>query len=135
MAIFKETVGTIRGYLLLSGLLGFIANVSGVVAPGVAVWFRLLCLPGVLLSSMFFYLGVTYETRIRETPSFVLTTFRAAMALAIFDAFLEVLIALVYSVTPMPFSLIGFLIAWYLHSQSKLLIREAAVEAQAVPGP
>jgi hypothetical protein len=130
MALLRETEGTIRAYLFLAGVLGGLSNLSGMLSPGVPLWYRLVCAPAIALAGLYLWLGATLHRRLRESPSSVLLVFRCGMGVQATYVVFEVVLAILAGSTPVPVSLIGFAIAFYLHSQSQRLIREAATPAQ-----
>jgi hypothetical protein len=124
MAILRETIGTLRAYMLVVGSLGTLLNLSGLLSGEAPLWVKLLALPALALSLALLYFGVTLGTQLRERPSAIVRLFVAAMVIQGGYAVSEIMWAVAHGQIPIPISAVGFLIAWYLYAQSKRLVRE-----------
>ena len=121
MAIFQETVRSLRFYLLLVGAVGTLLNLIAIVASETAAVMRLLLLPGLALSVVALYLGFTLATKLKTSLPFVLNVFRAVILLNAFYLVLGIAGTLLagarFSVLP----ILGILVGWYLLKNARRL--------------
>lgn len=120
----RATVTMLRVLMIVAGLLGSAAFVAGLLSEIPPVWVLLLNVPAVLLSIILLYFGVTLQTQLRRRPSAVVNVFIAAMIIYGGYALSETVWNLTHGHFPIPRSLISLVVAWFLYTQSKRLVRE-----------
>lgn len=117
------SIGLLRVVMILAGLLGSAAFVAGLLAEVPPMWVLLLNVPTMLLSLAFLYFGVTLETRLGRQPSVVVSLCTGAMVIHGCYALSELAWNLTHGHFPIPRSLLGVLLAWFLYAQSKRVVR------------
>ena len=124
MPFLRASVGTLRVVMVIAGFLGSATFVAGLLAETPPVWMLLLNLPALVLSLTLLYFGMTLGAQLRLRPSTVVYLCVAAMVIHGAYALSEIAWNLAHGHFPIPRSAISFLIAWYLYTQSKHLVRE-----------
>lgn len=118
----RETVGSLKAYFILVGVLGLIGNIGAIAASQVNPLFLISGLIGLAFSGAYLYIGIMLRKLLVESPKLVKNFILASMAYLIVDFLLTLLGGdQTNSVIRLA---IGLLITWYLLSNVKRLSQE-----------
>jgi phosphotransferase system glucose/maltose/N-acetylglucosamine-specific IIC component len=126
----RETVGSLRAYLVLSGLLATVAygipltvGVSGIAA--------VILVGGVAVGLSYVFLGVRLKSLLANSPTTVFRILYAGVAFLVIALLVQV--AWGNAIKALPSALLGLLITWYMLANTKRLSAEMSVGAGASP--
>ena len=117
-------ISVLRVAMILAGVLGSAAFVTGLLSEDPPVWVLLLNVPAALLGVSLLFFGLTLRSRLQRQPSEVVLLCAAAMVIHGCYALSELAWNLTHGHFPIPRSLVSFLLAWFLYAQSRRVVRE-----------
>lgn len=121
----RETVRSLRIYLVLAGVVSSLRNAGGLLKSESALE-TAISLVGVVISIAFVYVGFRLAWLLPMAPQQVLTVLLASAAYLVGLGVLAVMTGTVSAI--LPTVAIGLLITWYLYVNAKRLAAESAVK-------
>jgi hypothetical protein len=118
----RETVGSLRAYLILSGIIGALQSSRLIGSSGDALE-TFMTLPALVLSLSYLYLGIRLPTLMATALNRIFLIFEAGAAYLIM--FFGMLIVTGAIVTGFGGTGFGLLLIWYLCVNAKRLVAEA----------
>jgi hypothetical protein len=122
----RETVGSLRAYLVISGLLATAMYLMPLLvgASGIAA---VILLGGVAVGLSYVFLGVRLKSLLSHSPNTVIRILQAGVAFLVVALLVQV--AWGNALAALPSALVGLLITWYMLANAKRLGVEMRGEA------
>lgn len=124
MAFLRETVGSIKGYLILSALLSVFLSLARLLQSNGKPLLLIESLIGLGFGIAYLYLGVRFRRLISSSPRTIMATLIAGACYLALILLLSLVAGVWGSVLQ---GVIGLLIIWYLVRNVRRLSREVSV--------